>query len=116
MAAAFSATVIVNRNDLPRIAAQGRRKANQAVRRCGLAVQRYAAPYTPVLTGNLKANVMLFMTSDVSAELKWMMFYAIFQNDGTSRGVPAKQFREHGMAMAMPGFERDMAGVYGGVY
>lgn len=112
---AITADVVINRDDLPRIMTTGRRKSNQAVRRAGFAVQRYAAPLTPVRTGNLKANVMLFMTSDVSADLKWMMFYAIFQNDGTRRGIVGKHFVEHGVAMAAPGFQRDMATIYGGV-
>ncbi len=111
----ITADVVITRDDLPRISTTGRRKANQAVRRCGFSVKRYAAQRTPVKIGNLKANVMLFMTSDVSADLKWMMFYAIFQNDGTRRGITGKHFAEYGLSMATPGFERDMSGIYGGL-
>jgi hypothetical protein len=114
MATTFSASLVINSNRLPQLPAIGRQKASQGVRRAAFAVQRGAAPFTPVRTGALKANfIMDFFNAGLSAEVKWAMFYAIFQNFGTRRGVTAKGFAEKGAAYAWPQFLSDMNGIYG---
>jgi hypothetical protein len=114
MGTTFSASLVINSNRLPMLPAQGRQKASQAVRRAAFATQRGAAPFTPVRTGALKANfIMDFFNAGLSAEVKWAMFYAIFQNEGTRRGISAKQFAQKGAAYAWPQFLADMNGIYG---
>ena len=114
MVAAFDVTVTVTKNNLPRLRAQGKRKASQAVRRAGFNTIRYAAPETPVDTGALKANfVMDIFNAGLSLTLKWAMFYGLFQNYGTSRGIVGKHFAEKGAEKAFPRFQSDMAKIYG---
>lgn len=114
MAQVFDVTVTVQSNRLPQLRAQGKRRASAAVRRAGFNTARYAAPLTPVDTGALKANFVLdIFNGGLSATLKWVMFYALFQNYGTSRGITGKHFAEGGAEKAMPRFQRDMSQIYG---
>lgn len=129
--------VIVHKNDLPRLYANGKRKASQAVRRAAFATWRMSASHTPVDTGALKANVIVDVgAGGLSATVRWGQEYAVFQNEGTKgavarpgkflvfevngqkvfakrvRGVRAKQFAQKGAEAAWPLFLRDMQNIY----
>ena len=104
----------IKQNRFPQLHASGRRRAGQAAMRAGYAVQRGAAPFTPVRTGALKANLLVRINdSALSVTVKWGQFYAIFQNEGTRRGIVAKKFAQKGAEAAWPQFRADMANIYG---
>lgn len=138
MAQGFGVDVIVHHNHLPRLKAQGKQRASQAVRRAALATWRFSAPHTPVDTGALKANVIVDVANGgLSATVRWGQEYAVFQNEGTRgataragkflvfevngkkvfakkvRGVKARKFAQKGAEAAWPRFRHDMANIYG---
>lgn len=54
-----------------------------------------ADPLTPVDTGALRANVVVNKSPN-RREIIWNQHYAIYQEFGTSRGVPANLFATRG--------------------
>lgn len=112
MAGAVTVTVVSNR--VPGIVAKGRRNASMACRRAVMRAYNASIPPTPVDTFQLVTRVLIDAAPGaLSASLTWLMFYAIFQARGTSRGVRAKNFDTYGFEAARPRFEQDMRSAYG---
>lgn len=110
----INVSVVVAHNDIKRLNAQAQRRASRAVRRAGFAIDRFSRPHTPVDTGDLRNRRELTISNGgLSAELRWLMPYAIYQHEGTRRGVKPKKFAVKGAERARPVFEADMAKVYG---
>jgi hypothetical protein len=107
-------SVVVARNDINRMNARAHRKTSQAVRRAGYAIRRFSIPLTRVDTGDLRNRVVLEISNGGHvANLKWLMSYAIYQHDGTKRGVTGTQFAAKGAERAWPVFRDDMSKVFG---
>jgi hypothetical protein len=109
-------TVTVTKNRLPSIMARGRQKASMACRRAVMTAYNASVPHTPVDTHQLVTRVLIDAAPGaLTSRLVWLMFYALFQARGTSRGVPATNFDTYGFDAAKPRFEQDMRAAYGGV-
>lgn len=71
-----------------------------------------ATPRTPVDTGALRANVVI-ESGQGYRNVKWLQHYAIYQNFGTSRGVPASGFAEAGAEAGLEAINSHLA-MWGG--
>lgn len=68
-----------------------------------------ADPRTPVDTGALKGNKTI-QRSPGFRSITWNQHYAVYQNFGTSRGVPANHFAEAAVDAATPVIQAGIAG------
>lgn len=106
-------SVVVLKNDARRLNARARTRAKRAVRRCGYAIRRFSIVHTPIDTGDLRNRVeMQISNGGETAELRWLMPYAIYQHEGTRRGVKAKKFAAKGAERAWPVFRDDMSRLF----
>lgn len=71
-----------------------------------------ADPRTPRDTGALVGNVVI-EAGDGYRNVIWLMHYAIYQNFGTSRGVPASGFAEAGAEAGLEAINSHLA-MWGG--
>jgi hypothetical protein len=109
----INVSTVVAFNDIPRLNARAKTKASRAVRRAGYAIRRFSIPHTPVDTGDLRNRVVLEISNGgLEANLRWLMPYAWYQHDGTSRGITSTKFAAKGAERAWPQFRDDMANVY----
>ena len=67
---------------------------------------------TPVDTGALKGNKVI-QRSPGFRSITWTQHYALWQNNGTSRGVPANHFAEAAVDAASPVIAAGLAGALG---
>lgn len=111
-----SVQVIVLKNNVPAVTPKMRAGAAAALNAGLMATIGYADPLTPVgPTGFLKGHKAIQVASpgSLTASVTWVMFYAGYQNWGTSRGVPAKHFADGGAARAQPGLIAGLRAVGG---
>jgi hypothetical protein len=103
--AGSSVQVIVVSNRIPQVTPKMQAGAAAALNAGGMAMIGYADPLTPVgPTGLLKGNKTIRTASPGSLTFSctWNQFYGIYQEMGTSRGVPARHFARDGSARAQP--------------
>lgn len=67
----------------------------------GIEVENEARPLATVDTGLMAGSIHVKVISEREAEIKPTPFYSIFQELGTSRGVPAVHFLKRGAHAAM---------------
>jgi hypothetical protein len=110
---AKSVEIVVNWNHLPQVPPKLRAATASALNVGIMATIGYADPLTPVDTGLLKGNkdITLATPGSLQAALAWLQFYAIFQEMGTSRGVPARHFAQGGVDAARPALLAAMTAV-----
>lgn len=85
------------KSNLEKMIKEDRKEVVRVVQGGGLIAETVAARNAPVDTGRLRQSIRKTdenkgLTAKVSTNVK----YAKFQNDGTKRGVKAKQFMEKG--------------------
>jgi HK97 gp10 family phage protein len=103
------ASVIVVSNRFPALASGFTGKVEAALD-AGVAAGIAAADArTPVDTGALRANKTI-QRSPGSRTITWNQHYAVYQNFGTSRGVPANHFAEAAVDAATPVIQAGIAG------
>mgnify|MGYP001159297166 CR=1 FL=1 len=108
-----SVEIVVNFNHLPQVAPKLRAATASALNVGLMATIGYADPLTPVDTGLLKGNkdIQLASAGNLQAVLSWLQHYAIYQEMGTSRGVPARHFAQGGADAAKPALMAAMQAV-----
>lgn len=97
----------VARNNLPRFANAFEDEVADAINHGINSGIEAGDPRTPVDTGNLVGNKVIQYASagNLEGEIHWAAEYALYQNSGTGRGVPASGFADEaaevgGRAMA----------------
>ena len=103
------ASIVVASNRFPALAAGFNVKVEAALDagvRAGIAA---ADPKTPRDTGNLVGNKTIQRAPGFRS-ITWNAPYAVFQNWGTSRGVPANHFAEAAVDAATPVIQAGIAG------
>lgn len=105
--------IVVNWNNLPSVGPKLRAAAAAALNTGLMATIGYSDPLTPVDTGLLKGNkdIQLASAGGLEAIVSWLQEYAIYQEMGTSRGVPARHFAQGGADAARPALLAAMAAV-----
>ena len=66
-----------------------------------IAVQGKATPLAPIDTGRLRASMTYQVKSATLAEIWPDVYYAIYQDQGTSRGIRPKYFMRDGAKAAL---------------
>lgn len=89
------AAVRATSNRLAELSASLSVLADEALDHGAVSCIEAAAPNTPVDTGALVGNVVIEKVPG-GVNVLWLMHYAVYQNFGTSRGVPAAGFAEAG--------------------
>ncbi len=109
-------TIQVVFNRIPDVTPKLRAGAAAALNSAIMATIGYADPLTPVgPTGLLHTNLTIKNASpgNLSSSVTWNQFYAIYQHEGTRRGIKAKKFAEKGSERAKPLLISEMAAVGG---
>ena len=69
----------------------------RALMKCGAMAENYAKQDTPVDTGRLRNSIAHEMEDDNTVDIGTDVEYAIYQELGTSRGVPEHRFLTNGV-------------------
>jgi len=96
--------VIVVKNLVPQVNPRMRAGAAKALTEGVMATIGYADPLTPRRTSDLvnRKTIQNASPGSLTASVTWEMFYGIYQEKGTRRGVKAKRFAETGANRATP--------------
>lgn len=108
--------IVTRFSNIPRINPALRAGAARALNNANMATQGYADPLTPIgPTGFLHTRLVTQNASpgNLTASTTWAMFYAIYQEMGTKRGVKAKKFAAGGSNRAKPLLISEMKAVGG---
>lgn len=95
-----SITVEASLNILPELAASLGSHVEQALDHGVVTALEVADGHTPVDTGALRSNITVNKSAG-EREIIWNQHYAVYQNFGTSRGVPARLFANLGADAGM---------------
>lgn len=104
----MSATIHAAVNILPELARSFGDRVEMALDDGVITLLEVADPLTPVDTGALRAN-KLILRGEGQREIVWNQHYAIYQEFGTTHGIPAKLFATQGGDAATEAVQASLA-------